>query len=102
MPSNASERSSIAVSNSFQRCSGRLAARVYLGPEQFDSGNAPFVRRDLIERYAKRRRREVVLVVRGERQPDYELVRKHPQWYVNAARSHADEWQFARCLNDLL
>jgi hypothetical protein len=80
---------------------GRVAARVFLAPEHFESGNGLYVRRDLLESYAKRRRREVVLVVRGERQPDYELIHEHPQWYVNAAHSHADEWVFGRRLSDL-
>jgi hypothetical protein len=80
---------------------GRIAARVFLAPDHFESGDALFLRRDLIERYAKLRQREVVLVVRGERQPDYELINKHPQWYVNAAQARADEWVFGRRLTDL-
>jgi hypothetical protein len=80
---------------------GHVVARVFLAPEHFESGNGLYLRRDLLERYAKRRRREVVLIVRGERQPDYELIRGHPQWYVNAARSHADEWVFGRRLSEL-
>jgi hypothetical protein len=80
---------------------GRPAARVFLCPIEFESGNALYFRRDLLEAYAKRRRREVVLVMRGERTPDYELVMSRPRWYVNAARARADEWVFARRLRDL-
>jgi hypothetical protein len=60
-----------------------------------------YLRRDLLQAYTKRRRREVVIVARGERTPDYELVMKRPRWYVNAARGRADEWAFARLLRDL-
>jgi hypothetical protein len=80
---------------------GRPAARVFLAPSEFESGTAFYLRRDLLETYAKRRRREVVIVVRGERALDYELVVGRPRWYVNAARDRADEWAFARRLRDL-
>lgn len=80
---------------------GQPAARVFRGPREFESGNALYLRRDLLEAYAKRRRREVVIVVRGERTPDYELVMSRPRWYVNAARDRVDEWAFARRLRDL-
>jgi hypothetical protein len=80
---------------------GRPAARVFLQPREFESGNALYLRRDLLEAYAKRRRREVVIVARGERTPDYELIMGRPRWYVNAARERADEWAFARRLRDL-
>jgi hypothetical protein len=74
---------------------------VFLCPSEFESGNALYLRRDLLEAYAKRRRREVVIVVRGERTPDYELVMSRPRWYVNAGPTRADEWAFARRLRDL-
>lgn len=80
---------------------GHLAVRIFRAPEHFESGSALYVRRDVLESYAKRRRREVVLIVRGERQPEYELISRRPRWYVNAARSRADEWAFARRLKDL-
>ncbi|WP_157260845.1 NACHT domain-containing protein [Patulibacter minatonensis] len=80
---------------------GRVAARVFLSPPHFESGNALYIRRDVLEGYAKSLQREVVLVVRGERQPDYELVRSRPQWYLNAVRSNAHEWAFGRRLSDL-
>ena len=80
---------------------GQPAARVFVAPGEFEWGNALYLRRDLLEAYAKRRRREVVIVVRGERTPDYELVMRRPRWYVNAARDRADEWAFARRLRDL-
>jgi hypothetical protein len=80
---------------------GRPAARVFLAPGEFESGSALYLRRDLLEAYAKRRRRDVVIVVRGERTPDYEVVMGRPRWYLNAARDRADEWVFARRLRDL-
>jgi hypothetical protein len=63
-------------------------------------GTALYLRRDVLEGYAKRRRREVVLVIRGERTPDYELVSQRPRWWLNAARTRADEWVSARRLRD--
>jgi hypothetical protein len=80
---------------------GRLAARVFLAPEHFERGNALYIRRDVLDSYAKRRKREVVLVVRGERQPEYELISDRPRWYINAAVARADEWGFARRLKNL-
>jgi hypothetical protein len=77
---------------------GRLAARVFHAPAEFESGNALYIRRDVLELYARSLRREVVLVVRGERQPDYELISGRPRWYLNAVRSNADEWVFGRWL----
>lgn len=67
----------------------------------FESGSVLYVWRDILEGYAKSRRREIVLIVRGERQPEYELISLRPRWYLNAARSRADEWAFARRLKDL-
>jgi hypothetical protein len=75
---------------------GRPAARAFVAPGGFESGNALYFRRDLLEAYARGRRREAVIVVRGERTPDYELIRGRQRWYVNAARERADEWAFAR------
>jgi hypothetical protein len=80
---------------------GRPAARLFLAPAEFESGDGLYLRRDLLEAYAKRRRREVVIIARGERSPDYELVIGRPRWYLNAARDRADEWAFVRCLRDL-
>jgi len=80
---------------------GRVAARVFLAPPHFESGHALFIRRDVLEGYASRLGREVVLMVRGERQPDYELVSSRPRWYLNAVRSNADEWAFGRRPRDL-
>lgn len=71
---------------------GRTAARVFLAPGHFEMGSLLYIRQDVLEAYARRRRREVVLVVRGERQPDYELVSRRPRWYVNAAQACSDEW----------
>jgi hypothetical protein len=80
---------------------GHRAARVFLAPGDFESGTALYIRRDLLEAYARSRRREVVIVVRGDRTLDYGLVARRQRWYVNAARERADEWAFARRLGDL-
>jgi hypothetical protein len=79
---------------------GQSASRIYLGPPDFESGNILYIRRDLLEAYARRRRREVVLVTRGERQPDYDLMRRRPRWLVNTAQSRIDEWIVVRRLQE--
>ena len=80
---------------------GRQASLVRLAPDGFQSGHVLYIREDVLLRYARRRRREVVFVVRGERQPDYELVSDRPGWFVNIAQQRADEWAFVRRVRDV-
>jgi hypothetical protein len=80
---------------------GRRAARVFLSPQGFETGNILYLRRDVLEAYARRQGCDVVLVIRGERQPDYELISGRPRWLVNIARARADEWMFIRRLQEV-
>lgn len=77
---------------------GERVARVFSAPKNFASGHLLYVRRDVLETYARRQGSEVVLVVRGTRHPDYELVSGQPRWYTNIGRTRADEWAIVRRL----
>lgn len=79
----------------------RMASQLVLAPEQVTSGNLLYVREDVLDAYAKSRRRKVILFAFGERQPSYELVRGRPRWFLNVGRDRADEWSHVWLLDGL-